>query len=93
MRKKEMEITYKRRHKQLYKFSYLDNKEKIDKHIRYINRIKKYNLTDSEFMAMLSGQSGRCKICGIKQLKKLCIDHNHTTGKVRGLLCKKCKGD
>mgnify|MGYP001585018387 CR=1 FL=1 len=36
---------------------------------------------------------GRCKICNVhqKELKhQLGVDHNHTTGKVRGLLCGSC---
>jgi len=45
-------------------------------------------------------QNGVCAICGkvetAKQprgkgkINKLCIDHNHTTGKIRGLLCHRC---
>jgi hypothetical protein len=38
-------------------------------------------------------QKGRCAICGIHQadLKRaLCLDHDHKTGKVRGLLCYNC---
>lgn len=37
---------------------------------------------------LLSEQNGVCAIC--KEEVKLCIDHNHETGKVRGLLCQKC---
>ena len=42
---------------------------------------------------LFNKQSGRCAICGIHQNdinKKLAVDHNHLTGKVRGLLCSKC---
>ena len=38
-------------------------------------------------------QDGKCAICGTaeKRLsKKLCIDHNHKTDKIRSLLCSKC---
>ena len=31
-----------------------------------------------------------CSKCKEKSIKHLCIDHNHTTGKVRGLLCQRC---
>jgi hypothetical protein len=42
---------------------------------------------------MLSEQSGVCKICGEPcptYKHALAVDHNHTTGKVRGLLCNNC---
>ena len=43
---------------------------------------------------MAVAQNGKCAICGYEFLKgkpQNChIDHNHTTGKIRGLLCAKC---
>lgn len=42
---------------------------------------------------MFEAQKGECKICSIhfSQLKKpLAVDHNHKTGKIRGLLCYHC---
>lgn len=44
---------------------------------------------------MFDAQDGRCAICGDKETygegtRKLPVDHNHTTGKVRGLLCSAC---
>lgn len=49
----------------------------------------KYNLTLEEYNLMYSKQEGRCLICGTFY-NKLNIDHCHTTGKVRGLLCTLC---
>ena len=54
---------------------------------------KTYNLTSEDFDRMLEEQDGKCDLCGISQTKtygSLCVDHNHETGKVRALLCKKC---
>ncbi len=42
----------------------------------------------SEYKKLYSMQNGRCLICDKKS--KLCVDHNHSTGKVRGLLCRTC---
>lgn len=46
-----------------------------------------------KLQAMYEEQEYRCKICKIHQddnKKTLCIDHCHTTKKVRGLLCDRC---
>ena len=48
----------------------------------------KYGLTEAEHEAMLEQQNGLCRICG--KAEKLVVDHNHETGKVRGLLCPGC---
>jgi hypothetical protein len=42
---------------------------------------------------MYEAQNGVCAICkgeGDGKWKKLCVDHDHTTGKVRQLLCRNC---
>lgn len=55
-----------------------------------INRLKrKYNLTPEDIMEMLRKQNNKCAICN-KFLSYYVIDHNHKTGKVRGLLCCSC---
>lgn len=57
-------------------------------------RLKKYGITLSEYNEMLEKQSGECAICGedgsVGKWGKLYVDHDHKTGKVRGLLCSKC---
>lgn len=51
-----------------------------------------YGLTYAEYGRICEEQNSLCKICGKANLsgKKLSTDHNHKTGKVRGLLCSKC---
>lgn len=50
-----------------------------------------YGITLDEFEVKLKEQNGVCAICGIKQEgKHLAVDHNHTTNKIRGLLCENC---
>lgn len=53
---------------------------------------RKYGLEVSTYNRMFEEQEGKCKICGNKGLpgKRLHIDHNHKTGKVRALLCHHC---
>lgn len=49
------------------------------------------NATVKLYDQLLVQQAGRCAICGRRAVtKRLCFDHNHATGEVRGLLCKKC---
>jgi len=57
-------------------------------------RYEQYGLTEQSYQRMRVAQDFKCKICGLPELdspkKKLHIDHCHTTGKVRGLLCSQC---
>jgi hypothetical protein len=56
---------------------------------RYLARIRqRYGLEEEEYNKMLDKSNGKCEICG--EHVKLVVDHNHTTGKVRGLLCHSC---
>ena len=49
----------------------------------------KYGLSSSEYQDLVKSQGGLCAICKTDTLK-LHVDHCHTTGKVRGLLCSGC---
>lgn len=50
-----------------------------------------YGLTPEEYDAMLVAVDGKCTICRkAPKVKALAVDHCHTTGKVRGILCDKC---
>lgn len=56
--------------------------------IRLLYQAKKYGLTVDELVFLKEMQDYRCALC--KKKKKLSVDHNHTTGRVRGLLCYSC---
>lgn len=60
-------------------------------------RQKTYGLSPAEYDEMLKNQEGVCKICLQRETRKrlgkllpLAVDHDHATGKVRGLLCSRC---
>lgn len=54
-------------------------------------RAKQLGVTDEEYAAMLERQGGGCAICGARpKTRRLHVDHDHATGKVRGLLCHRC---
>lgn len=63
------------------------------------NLLRRYGLTPDEYQEIYARQKGRCAICTEEETalsyqkncpQRLAIDHNHTTQKVRGLLCFSC---
>lgn len=70
--------------------------ENKNKYTREQHRLKKFGLTPEEFEKMLEDQDGLCGICAKKfnltgpNHERPQIDHDHNTGRVRGLLCFKC---
>lgn len=58
---------------------------------------KEYCISYDEYELLWQSQNGRCKICGEPETAtnkngkpyRLAVDHDHITGKVRGLLCRK----
>lgn len=58
---------------------------------RLSSRVGKYGLTVEDFEGMRWAQDNRCAICAEPAGDaELCIDHDHETGLVRGLLCHYC---
>lgn len=60
---------------------------------------RKYGISFADKAKMFEGQSGKCAVCGDdlvlgwyspKNRHSACVDHDHKTGKVRGLLCGHC---
>ena len=52
----------------------------------YLKRMFKISVED--YKSMLSAQNAKCAIC--LKVRRLVVDHNHVTGKVRSLLCRQC---
>lgn len=71
---------------------YLKNKRTVEKN-KHSYLLRSYNLTVEEYNKLYEIQEGRCLICSKHQSeldKSLCVDHNHQTGEIRGLLCSNC---
>jgi hypothetical protein len=49
-----------------------------------------YGMSRADYDALLESQGGVCAICAKPSKKTLCVDHCHSTGTIRGLLCRKC---
>lgn len=72
---------------------YRRNLEKSKKSSRNRKLITNYGITIETYNEMFERQQGKCAVCGKHQsvlVEKLGVDHDHYTGKVRGLLCRKC---
>ncbi len=76
-----------------------NNKEKYNEQQRNAhrrhktrNRLYRYRIDESFYKKMLTEQNNKCAICGKgpSGVRPLAIDHDHMTGKVRGLLCYGC---
>jgi hypothetical protein len=53
-------------------------------------RLRRYDFTKEQLVELWERQERKCAICSIPILQDAPIDHDHETGKVRGLLCHKC---
>lgn len=54
-------------------------------------RLQKYGITAEQYNQMFATQDGVCAICGRPpKTKRLHVDHDHKTGKIRSLLCMMC---
>ena len=57
---------------------------KLKAHLKH-----RYGITVEDWDAMYDKQDGKCGLC-LQPDKKLVVDHDHDTMKVRGLLCHRC---
>jgi hypothetical protein len=59
---------------------------------RHERQLRKYGLTEELWKLLWDAQKGCCAICTKRFAPNRlpCVDHNHETGEVRGLLCPPC---
>ena len=50
----------------------------------------RYGITVDDYDRLLGEQGGKCAVCGDTPEHRLHVDHDHDTGRVRGLLCTWC---
>lgn len=66
-----------------------ENKQKLRQKVRFVY----YGVTENQYQEMIQKQNNTCAICNTSEpggRGGWHVDHNHTTGKVRGLLCHCC---
>jgi hypothetical protein len=58
---------------------------------KYLSHVvRQYGLSRESYLKMYEAQGRKCAINGCDRTGKLVVDHDHVTGKVRGLLCGPC---
>lgn len=85
-------LNYKKewnRNNREHKANYLNNWHKRNpKKAQEYNLRRLYKLSIEELEELKRKQDFKCAIC--EKEKQLCVDHDHKTGRLRGLLCKPC---
>lgn len=103
-KQKEYRRNYMRKWREKNRDKHNENARKSHKrnHHKHLEYFRNYNLNrnfgiDSfDYDVMLKEQNNKCAICGRECKyfsKRLAVDHNHSTGEIRGLLCSNCNGN
>lgn len=61
--------------------------------VRHRRLMSEYGISLDDYNALLVAQGGRCAVCCLPERdakRCLAVDHDHETGVVRGLLCRRC---
>ena len=96
---REAKNAYQREWRKQNKDKYLEYREKEKSNPNYKNWGRKsklknnFNLTLEQYDEMFEEQNGMCACCNTHQSSlsiSLAVDHCHTTGKIRKLLCNRC---
>jgi hypothetical protein len=72
-----------------------DNADQVRLYYRNYKLRDRYGIDQQEYDRMFIEQDGKCKGCGTTKpgpgrIKYFHVDHDHTSGKIRGLLCSDC---
>lgn len=83
------------KHKERYSQDKKDYYKKYPEKLRANNLKNKHGISMEEYEVMYKKQGGICSICewvptNVGRFGKLCVDHCHSTNKLRGLLCHQC---
>ena len=63
-----------------------------------VANLQRYGLSEDDYEAMYELQEGLCGVCGEPEIQRredgseqlLSVDHDHRSGRIRGLLCSRC---
>lgn len=87
-KQKEYQIAHRKEAHARHPAWYSMHKKEMQAH----NRLYKYGMSQKTFEALLNKQGGVCAICEKADFngRLPAVDHDHVTGKVRGILCNPC---
>lgn len=91
-RKRERERRYYERNAEKERAGRREYARKNREREREGHLLRRFGITLNEKQAIITAQGGVCGICGggFNQNIRACVDHDHTTGVVRGVLCTLC---
>jgi hypothetical protein len=82
---------YARRWREYKKRYELKNPERAKRCYKNTYLKRDFGISIDEYEEMVRLQNGVCKICGNPDRRRgLAVDHDHSTGVIRGLLCSQC---
>src|SRR6187402_1147273 len=93
------ECKYCDRYLDVEEFARINNGQRLQVYCKRCSYLQNYGISAVDYDKLFSQQNGLCKICknpeadvypSTGKIKSLSVDHCHTTGQVRGLLCSKC---
>lgn len=92
--KKARRRDYNRRWREEHRTELQDYRDRNKDHrsrIEWLRLLRDYGLTEDQYDSVFKAQRGLCAICcKPEQKRRLAVDHDHKTGRVRGLLCWWC---
>lgn len=86
---KETGKFYKYKTGRIHSYCKICSNDKSRMYHRSLYKYQKYGITEQDYQQMRELQSDKCKVCG-NVSDELCIDHDHATMVIRGLLCRTC---
>jgi len=90
---KEYQKQWRETHKEYRREWFKKHRGKYKERQKNYTLMRKYGISSDEYNNFFMSQNGCCKICNRHQSefkRRLAVDHDHKTSKVRGLLCHHC---
>jgi len=91
--RKEYDSQYNKNNKDKVNLRHKEYRKNNPLIFKKIDLRRYHNITVEQYDEQLNKQDGKCAICHRPQedfKKRFCVDHDHVTNKIRGILCDNC---